>query len=150
MIPDEGLEIVEDRGSYERTHEGDKSFVIHQCTGDIDDVPEKMKRSLTVKDFERADVGDWIISRSGSKLVTIRSEFPLKSLTVKAADRRSIFEVDLSEGHYDQIFCPFCGEKMWEIGQGSSTIKNTISCGECRVYYTIYGKGEQIVLEGGP
>lgn len=120
-----------------------EEFALFRFTGEISDLPKHFKRNVNVRKAERFEEGDVLVLKDGH-VSTLNHD--LDEFHVVAGDNRQKYEVDLDEVGEEALFCPFCGEQMWQNGQK----QRFISCHECGVYFDIYAQGEQMVFEAGP
>lgn len=126
--------------SLERTFEDE--FALVKFSGDISDLPKEFKRNITVRKAERFEAGDTLILKDGY-VSEFNHEFDY--FHVEAHDNRQKVELSLEES---ALHCPLCGEVFKSEG---AELDSFPKCNNCTgLYFDVYGRGEQIVIEGGP
>jgi len=125
------------------TRDIENEFALVKFTGNISDLPKHFKRNLTIDKAERFEKGDMIIMEDD---YVRKFNYDIDEVHIKANDTRKRHEFDLTECAVNELYCPYCGEKVWRSGQN----QDRISCGDCMAYFDVYGKGESMVIESGP
>lgn len=140
-----GMSMKYHTGEYDREYEEVMDFSFHKYDGDKDKIPEHIKKEMSLHKFEKLEEGDWIVQRD-DLFTSIRDSFPYESFTIEPCDRRESFDINPSDLGEEKLYCPFCGETMWEEGQS----RDRLRCGNRCGWWSMYGFGEDIVFEVGP
>ena len=128
---------------YSRDIEG-KRFAIHKFHGNMNDIPDMIKKKMSVSKLERADSGDYLILRNDH--VWVQKELDLEELVIKIDDWQSGHEIEKSD-LTGPIYCPQTGEQVIDE---KDNIVGSFGKGRNPTHVGFFGLGESLVFYISP
>ena len=128
---------------YSRDIEG-QQFAIHKFHGNMNDIPNMIKKNLSVSKLERADSGDYFILRDGN--VKIQKELDLEELIIETDDWQSGREIEKSD-LTGPLYCPQTGQQV--IDEKDNIVGN-FGKGRNPTHVGFFGLGESLVFYISP
>lgn len=99
-------------------YSAENELLIYQHTGNINDLPDEVKATLTVEEAEEIENGEWVIFADG-EVIYVGISFPFH---LQVEDEKSpVGEISHIELDSD-IYCPTCGAKLYNAGENTEDI----------------------------